>query len=129
MENVASGMITASQSTDSEAKEAIDLNLDSMTLDDLKTLTRRLACQCGLVATMSEEETAQAMLDRLASIGLDNRVGISAVKEAISAITLWLDRVKGKPAQTIIQNTTITLEQLVLQSYSQPKLIENTQEG
>ena len=77
--------------------EHVDLSrLDSMTPEELKTLVRRLACQCGMVAAMTEEETAQAILDRFANEALT-----SDVKQAIGAGTAWFDRTRGKPGQSV----------------------------
>lgn len=94
--------------------------IDAMTLEELKHAVKRFARLHGLVACMSEEETAQAMLDRLASIALRKDAN-GLVRDTTNAINSWLDRVKGKPVATINQNTTITLEQLVLASYNGPK--------
>ena len=83
--------------------ESVDLSrLDSMTPEELKTLVRRLACQCGMVASMSEGETAQAILDRFANEALT-----SDVKQAIGAGTAWFDRTKGKPGQSVTLDGTI----------------------
>ena len=68
--------------------------LDAMTPDELKTLVRRLLCQCGAVALMTEEETAQAILDRCANEAVKGSNWLPAARE-------WFDRKKGKAAQSI----------------------------
>lgn len=81
--------------------EAQLAKLDAMSRDDLIALVRRMACQCGLVAAMSEEETARAMLDRLAEEALKRS---TQGRDAISTINAWLDRKQGKPiARTVAE--------------------------
>lgn len=93
----------------------IDLSsVDVMTADDLRVLAKRMACQCGLVASMTQEQTAQAMLDRMAEIALRPIVPgvrmMAQVKDCIGAINGWLDRVEGKPMQRIKQDTTVSFD-------------------
>lgn len=91
------------QITTQSPQEAPNLSrLDAMSLAELKTLVRRLACQCGMVAGMSKEETAQAMMDELASIALRPGIGTqlrSDINARIAAIDKWMDRSEGKPVQ------------------------------
>lgn len=87
--------------------------LDGMSREDLIALVQRMARQCGMVAAMSEEQTAQAMFDTLAHTALrpiaeggNMRADITA---RMTAIDKWLDRTRGKPAQYIHQvNENIT---------------------
>ena len=69
----------------------VDINLDTITIDDMKTLARRLLCQCGRIAMMTDEETAQAILDRFASEAITGDI-----KQAITAGTAWFDRKEGQ---------------------------------
>lgn len=75
--------------------------LDNMSREELATLCRRFACQCGLVTTMTDEETAQAMLDILAETALKPVLYGTSMKADITsrltAVERWLDRKKGKP--------------------------------
>ena len=99
--------------------EAEVQNLDTMTIDQLKTLVRRLVCQCGLAATMSKEETAQAMRDVLAETALRSIVpGLNMkadIKARMEAIDKWLDRNEGKPHQAVEVTTKIGIIDLVLE--------------
>lgn len=78
--------------------------LGEMSREQLITLCRRFACQCGLVATMTDEETAQAMLDILAETALKPVLYGTNMKADITsrltAVERWLDRKKGKPIGT-----------------------------
>ncbi len=81
--------------------------IDAMPLEKLRELCKRMARQCGLVAAMSEEETAQAMLDTLAHTalkpiiaGLNMRADIDS---RLKAVDKWLDRTQGKAIQRIDQ--------------------------
>lgn len=69
--------------------------LDSMSQADLIGLVQRMACQCGLVALMSEDEREQALFDVLATKGI-KAMDVPAIKE-------YFDRKKGKPIQGIDQ--------------------------
>lgn len=84
-------------------KPPFDLSaIDSMDAEQLRVLCRRMACQCGLVANMSEEETAQAMLDVLAETALKPVSGANMkadIQARMVAIEKWLDRKQGKPIQ------------------------------
>ena len=79
--------------------------LHTLDKEALIALVERMARQCGLVATMTQEETAQAMLDALAETALKPivyGVNIKAdIQSRISAIDKWLDRVRGRPAQSV----------------------------
>lgn len=81
--------------------------LEGMSREGLIALVRRFAGQCGIAAMMTEDETAQAMLDSLAEIalrpivaGVNLRADISA---RMSAIDKWLDRTRGKTVQRVEQ--------------------------
>ena len=77
--------------------------LEEMDAGELRGLVRRMACQCGLAALMSEEETAQAMLDVLAQTALKPIVqGLNMradIQSRLTAVEKWLDRKHGKPVQ------------------------------
>jgi hypothetical protein len=81
---------TASPPTPSELAR-----LESMTREELIALAKRMACQCGLVAVMTEEEREQALFDVLALKGI-KAMDVPAIRE-------YFDRTKGKPAQSINQ--------------------------
>lgn len=90
---------------------------------DLLKLVERMACQCGLVAAMTDEQVYRAGMDRLAHLALT--LPKSEARHISTVFDRWADRYKGKPAMTVNQNFTMTLEQLVLQSYKEPmKTIE-----
>lgn len=96
------------QSTDNSSPlSASDLaRLEGMTREELLALAKRMACQCGLVAAMTKDETAQAMKDVLAETALRSIVpgtGMKAdIQSRMQAIDKWLDREEGKPAQTVM---------------------------
>ena len=84
---------------------ASDLSrLEEMTREELVALCKRFAAQCGLAATMTDEETAQAMLDVLAETALRPVIHGTSMKADITArmtaIEKWMDRKKGKPVGT-----------------------------
>ena len=91
-----------------EISESELSRLESLTNAELIALVKRMACQCGLVATMSEEETAQAMLDTLANTALKPIImGVNVkadIQSRMNAIDKWLDRKKGKPVQALDMN-------------------------
>lgn len=87
------------------AQEVLPVDLGKLSKQELIALCERMARQCGLVAGMTDEETAQAMLDMLAhtalkpiAVGLNMRADIQA---RLAAIDKWLDRKQGKPLQQI----------------------------
>lgn len=79
--------------------------IDAMPEDEIRTLCKRMARQCGLIARMTQEETAQAMLDTLAQTALKPIVmGLNMkadIQSRMTAIDKWLDRTKGRPAQSV----------------------------
>ncbi len=81
--------------------------VESMDHARLVALVRRMACQCGLVAMMTEEETAQAMLDTLAHTALkpvSSALNMRAdIDSRLKAVDKWLDRTQGKAIQRIDQ--------------------------
>lgn len=85
--------------------------LDGLPHHALLALCRRMALQCGLVAVMTQEETAQAMLDKLAHIALKPIVpGLQMAAQArdcMAAINAWLDREQGKPTQRVETKTLV----------------------
>lgn len=87
--------------------------IEGMEIDELRTLCKRMACQCGLFARMTQEETAQAMLDTLAETALKPIVmGLNVkadIQSRVAAIDKWLDRTKGKPAQYIEQKSFVAV--------------------
>ena len=81
-----------------------DVDLAQMPRGELEALARRLLCQCGLAAVMTKEETAQAMLDMLAETALKPVGGMTLkadIQSRLAAIDKWLDRVQGKPGQSV----------------------------
>lgn len=116
LERVESGQ----SSSDSQSPLSADVlaRLGEMTREELLTLVRRFACQCGVAAMMSREETAQAMRDKLAEIalkpitpGLNLKADIGS---CIAAIDKWLDRTVGKAVQPIAQKIEMNVNPLVL---------------
>ena len=90
--------------------------LNALDRDQLLSLCRRMACQCGLVAMMTDDETAQAMLDELAHTALKPlklSVNIKAdIQSRMAAIDKWLDRKQGKAIQRVDQrNVNVTLDE------------------
>lgn len=85
--------------------DVVDISgVETLDKPALLLLVARMARQCGLVAGMTKEETAQAMLDTLANTalrpivaGLNMKADIQA---RMAAIDKWLDRERGKPAQS-----------------------------
>ena len=71
-------------------------SLDAMSKAELITLIKRLLCQCGTVAMMTDEEQAQAMLDRLAAASARNG---AKTADIVASVTAWMDRKQGKPVQ------------------------------
>lgn len=99
-----------------EAITAAELeHLQGMSREELIALIKRLARQCGLVAAMTPKETAQAIIDRLAEIVLQRpRNGEErALRDIISACNSWLDRVEGRPKQTIEANVNMSYAALL----------------
>lgn len=74
--------------------EATLSTLDQMDAEALRSLIRRMARQCGMVACQSEEEIRQAFLDRMAHIGLTAKA-----TEALAAMEKRMNRVEGTPMQ------------------------------
>lgn len=109
--------------SDVSTLSASDLSrLDSMSREELLALVQRMARQCGLAACRTKEEIAEAMLDVLAETALKPLVMGSSMKADIQsrmqAIDRWLDRDRGKPAQTVQGGIVhMTLADLVAQSY------------
>lgn len=106
------GMLHQLQANDTETgsnalTEAQLSALDAMTKEELIALVQRMARQCGMVAAMSEDETAQAMLDTLAHTALKPIIqGVNMradIQNRLSSIDKWLDRTKGKAIQRIDQ--------------------------
>lgn len=94
------------QNTQINDKSPLDLaGIDTMDVEELRDLCKRMACQYGLIARMTQDETAQAMLDTLAETALKPIVrGLNMkadIQNRMSAIDRWLDRTKGKPAQSL----------------------------
>ena len=103
----------STQQSDNSLPTPVELSrLDSMSREELIDLVKRMACQCGLSAAMTDEETAQAMLDTLAETALKPIVmGINVkadIQSRMNAIDKWLDRKKGKPVQSLDMNVKDT---------------------
>lgn len=102
-----------------EAAESVNLTrLDSMSREELIALCKRFARQCGMVAAMTKEETAQAMLDTLAHTALKpivSGVNMKAdIQSRMTAIDKWLDRERGKPMQTQVIDVKGGIEHKVM---------------
>ncbi len=87
-------------------------DISGMPHADLVGLVQRMFAQCGMVVAMTEEQTAQAMLDTLAHTALKPIVaGINMradIQSRMSAIDKWLDRTRGKAVQTLQVDQRIT---------------------
>lgn len=87
--------------------------IDAMPIDELRALCKRMACQCGLFARMTQEETAQAMLDVLAETALKPIVmGLNMkadIQSRMTAIDKWLDRKQGKPTQAVTMSANLNV--------------------
>jgi len=77
------------------SQETLNL-LETLSKDDLIGVIRRVSGAIWAVGVLTEEETYQAMLDKLAIIGLTT----DDVKDSLSYIKEWIDRKKGKPIGT-----------------------------
>lgn len=91
--------------------EVYKLNqLEQMPRNQLISLVQRMYAMCGYLPSMTDEQTAQAMLDSLASIAL-KPIGVSTnmradIQSRLTAIEKWLDRTQGKPAQSLAVTQT-----------------------
>lgn len=98
---------------------------------ELSALVMRSLAVYGAIAILTEEETAQAMLDVLAEIALRPVVPTANIKADIqsrlAAIDKWLDRTRGKPAQSILQANMDVKTVIEIVNYSQ-KTIEGDYE-
>lgn len=72
-------------------------DLDALDAPELRNLVKRLFGAVYGVGLMNDEETAQAMLDRLAIDGLKSQ----DAKVTLANFTAWLDRKRGKPVQSV----------------------------
>jgi hypothetical protein len=104
----------------------IDLEkLSVMSKEQLVILVERMACQCGLVAIMTDEQTAQAMLDTLAQTALKPiimGIGLKAdIQSRMNAIDKWMDRKKGRPAQSMEVSRKIDILDLIEEAGRQEK--------
>lgn len=86
----ASGVIVDS----GKITDSILSTLHTLDKEALISLIQRMARQCGMVASMSEDDIRQAFLDRMAHIGLTGKAA-----EALAAMEKRMDRVEGKPMQ------------------------------
>jgi LDH2 family malate/lactate/ureidoglycolate dehydrogenase len=89
----------------------IDLSaLPTLARDELEALCARLLCASGGVEMMTEEQTAQAMLDVLAATALRPIISGGAVKADIQArmvaVEKWLNRIQG----TAVQRTAMIVK-------------------
>ncbi len=91
-----------------EAQEALLLSLPDASL---YALVMRSLAAYGAIAAMTEEQTAQAMLDILAETALrpiTPGINIKAdIQSRLNAIDKWLDRTRGKPSQSIVQDVNL----------------------
>lgn len=105
----------------------IAARLDSLSIERLHALCRRLLCQCGHVALMTKEETAQAMLDELAMVALKPVVvGLNMradIQSKLAAIDKWLDRERGKATQRIEQDVKVSGQVMMVSPADCQKLI------
>lgn len=87
-------------------------SLDTMSREELISTVARWGRAMGYIVCLTEEETAQAMLDVLAETALRPIVaGINMkadIQARMVAIEKWLDRVRGKPMQRIDMPAPVT---------------------
>ena len=89
--------------------ESVDLSrLDSMGLEELKTLVRRVCGGKLAIALMTKTEIAEAMMYRLACKALDPEG-----RETLAAINQWLDREKGRAVTPIAAQIVVKDEKPV----------------
>ena len=89
--------------------QTVDLSrLDSMGLDELKTLVRRVCGGKLAIALMTKTEIAEAMMYRLACKALDPEG-----RETLAAINQWLDREKGRAVTPIAAQIVVKDEKPV----------------
>jgi hypothetical protein len=84
--------------------EAEALNLDNLPVEELKRLLRLCSPSSVEIAMLTPDQQADRMLHKLASLALTSEA--ASIRDCIAAITLWLDRVKGK-APTIQVNNSV----------------------
>lgn len=90
------------EETNLTAQEPLDLSaLDSMNAEELRALVRRCCPDKARVLMMTEDQQGQAMIDMLAITALTT----GDRKEARECGKEWLDRIKGKPVQRILEKT------------------------
>lgn len=75
------------------------VTLDMMTQPELVALIRRVSGAMWGVGLLTDDQRAEAMLDRLAIIALTNVAG----KPVLEAMREWLDRKQGRAIQRIEQ--------------------------
>lgn len=93
--------------------------LDAIKDEEFKGLLKRLLNIYGEVAGLTEEETAQAIMDRLATFALTKDA-----KDAITAGREWFDRKQGKPMQKQQNiNVQASLAELVELSMQSQRII------
>lgn len=114
--------IVGASNTSSEQNNPLPADVmarvDMMPHDELKTLVRRLLCQYGAGAIMTEEEINQAFLDKLTEIAL-KPIGSGMkmradIQSCMAAINQRMDRTKGKPAQSIAMEVNSNVKHQVL---------------
>lgn len=94
------------QSAPVEQAEAMP-DLEQLGAPELRTLLKRLFAAVYGVGLMSEDDIAQAFMDRLAIDGLTSK----DARITLANCNAWLDRVKGKAVQKIEQQiVTATID-------------------
>lgn len=82
--------------------------LEGMGREELIGLIRRVSGAMWGIGIMTQAEREDAMLLKLSVLALTSDMA----KEVVPAVREYFDRVRGKPAQTIVQaNMTLVLEQ------------------
>lgn len=82
--------------------------LEQMSKGELIALIKRVSGAMWGIGLSAPKETAQAMLDNLAAMVLCSGREKTSLRDVINAATTWLDRVEGRPKQTVEANINLS---------------------
>ena len=77
-------------------------------------------------ALRSNEEVYEALMLRAATLAENATDDDLKMFETLTRF--WVEQTKGKPVQRIQQNTTISIEDMIIQAYRKPLLIEQVKD-
>ena len=106
----------ANELFETTGKKGESLGIDEKTLttlhimrkDALISLIQRVSGAMWGIGLQTEEQTAEAMLLKLAINGLTSQDN----KDSLANINAWLDRKRGKPAQYIEQKSLVAIMEI-----------------